>query len=332
MDWGFHEPVAGDMVRVKLGSIYHYGVYVGDDEVIQFGLAPQARTTIKDSEVEVCTSNVAAFLHGGFLEVVKLDKEEQKKRIPAQKTVELARSRLGEKGYSILYNNCEHFAYECVLGEKRCTQAEIVRNYIRSLPVVNVFVAKVPDEIHLEEIYPQERATEIASCGNERVQREKYGAWQLLEYALHRTFGQKIHTLQLTKNENGKWTTPTCFFSISHSDGAVAVVVSRTEVGLDIEKMDEARIPVLQKVLTKQENAEYATLSNEEKTEYLFKAWTGKECVFKTLNKKVFQPAKIEVAEHSVAYKNIQFAGERYALSVATEHKSSIRWFMDVQI
>ena len=40
MKWSLISPTPGDMIRVKTGSLYHYGVYVSDDEVIQFGLAP----------------------------------------------------------------------------------------------------------------------------------------------------------------------------------------------------------------------------------------------------------------------------------------------------
>ena len=30
----------GDMVRIQIGSLYHYGVFVSEDEVIQFGYPP----------------------------------------------------------------------------------------------------------------------------------------------------------------------------------------------------------------------------------------------------------------------------------------------------
>ena len=30
----------GDMVRVMIGTVYHYGIYVSDEEVIQFGYPP----------------------------------------------------------------------------------------------------------------------------------------------------------------------------------------------------------------------------------------------------------------------------------------------------
>ena len=54
-----------------------------------------------------------------FVETSKLDFSEKRKRRSPEKTVELALSRVGEKGYNILNNNCEHFAYDCMFGEKR---------------------------------------------------------------------------------------------------------------------------------------------------------------------------------------------------------------------
>ena len=58
MKWILGEPKSGDMIRVKSGTVYHYGVYVSDDEVIQFGLAPAARPALKDSEVEVLSTDI----------------------------------------------------------------------------------------------------------------------------------------------------------------------------------------------------------------------------------------------------------------------------------
>ena len=59
MKWTLKTPASGDMVRVKAGSIYHYGVFVSESEIIQFGLAPVARQGLKDTDIEVCCSDVA---------------------------------------------------------------------------------------------------------------------------------------------------------------------------------------------------------------------------------------------------------------------------------
>lgn len=332
MKWELKTPSKGDMIRVKLGSIYHYGVFVSEEEVVQFGLAPNARPLIKDSEVEVCVSDIDVFLQNGFLEVATLDKKERKKRQAVDKTVQIARSRIGEKGYNILYNNCEHFAYECVFGEKKCTQADTVREFFRNLPIVDVYVAKIPSEMGLDRVYPSEREEEIARCGNDRVKREKYYAWKLLAYALNRTFGYKMENLRFEKSKSGKWRTPSCFFSISHSEDAVTVVVSRSEVGIDIEWMDSAKDSTLRKALTRKEAKECEDIPTDAQTEYLLKAWTGKESIFKTWDKDDFQPSKIHVADYSVESRAVAVAEKRYMLSVATEFKPNIRWYFDVQI
>jgi HRAS-like suppressor 3 len=40
--------------------------------------------------------------------------------------VRRARSRLGERGYDVLKNNCEHFCSWCQVGESRSTQADLL--------------------------------------------------------------------------------------------------------------------------------------------------------------------------------------------------------------
>ena len=157
-------PQSGDMVRVKSGYIYHYGVFVSECEIIQFGLAPTARIGIKECDVTVCSSDLEAFLHGGVLEKAVFEEKDVQKPLPSDVIVQKARSRLGEKGYHILYNNCEHFAYECVLNEKKCTQADDVRSMFRNMPIVDVYVAKIPEQATPKPVYPDARAKEIEAC------------------------------------------------------------------------------------------------------------------------------------------------------------------------
>lgn len=133
MKWVLGEPESGDMVRVKSGTVHHYGIYVSDGEVIQFGLAPAARPTVKDADIEVLSTDVDTFLGGQFLEVAEFDRKEKKtNRTPAE-AVAAARARLGERGYHILYNNCEHFAYECVTGKHYSEQVDGVRDMFKGL-------------------------------------------------------------------------------------------------------------------------------------------------------------------------------------------------------
>lgn len=121
----------GDMIRVKVGALYHYGVFVSEDEVIQFGEAPRGGLDRNEAEIEVCTTDIYSFLGGDFAEVAELDRKERKKRRTPEEAVRVARERLGTRGYHILYNNCEHFAHECVMGEKFSEQVDVVRLMFR---------------------------------------------------------------------------------------------------------------------------------------------------------------------------------------------------------
>ncbi len=118
MKWRPDIPKAGDMIRVAVGSIYHYGIYVSDDEVIQFGAPPTDLFTRRDSEIKVIATDIDFFSAGKIPERAISETREEKKRFSNEKTVELARSRVGEGGYSIIHNNCEHFVYECVYGKR----------------------------------------------------------------------------------------------------------------------------------------------------------------------------------------------------------------------
>ena len=40
-------------------------------------------------------------------------------------------ARIGEGGYNIIHNNCEHLAYECVFGEKKSEQTDAIRAFWR---------------------------------------------------------------------------------------------------------------------------------------------------------------------------------------------------------
>ncbi len=331
MKWELKEPKSGDMIRVRAGNIYHYGVYVSDSEVIQFGLAPNARFSVKDSDVEVLSTDVDTFLNGEFLEVAELDKKESKARIAPEKTVEMARARIGERGYNILRNNCEHFANECVMGVKKSSQADDVREFFRNLPIVDVYLGVIPERLKITSVYPKERTKEIKACTNDRVKREKYCAWRLLEYALNRTFGAKFKELEFTKGENGRWSTPTHYFSISHTDGMVAVSVSRAEVGVDIEKESDKLLSVVPRLLTQGELLEYEKSEQENRLTYLGTKWTQKESIFKSLNEKAFLPHKIEVKEYTTYTKLIETENSRYYLSVATQTPERVRLYPNVE-
>ena len=329
MKWDFDEPRIGDGVRVKLGDIYHYGIYVGEDEIIQFGLAPNARCEVKPEDICVCVSDVETFLQGGFLERGIAERKDGKKR-SGEQVVEYAKSQLGKKGYHILHNNCEHFVYQCLFGQKKSTQTDAIRQFFSSLPIADVYTAKIPAQVAITEVYPKERNNEIQAVSNALVKEERYYAWKLLEYALERTFGYKMQSLEFTKCENGKWCCDKCWFSISHSNSVVAVAVSKKPIGVDIEIIQPPKSEVITRVLTKNELKEYN--QSEDKTRYLVTAWSKKESIYKKESKGKFLPGKIETAKKNVDVKYVMFHGEEYALTTSSEWAKSIRYFENIQL
>ena len=99
---------------------------MSDDAVIQFGPPPRQNAE-KPENILVCATGMDVFSGGSIVETARLSPIERLRRIPPKKTVRIARSRIGEGGYNLLHNNCEHFAYECVFGVKRSEQEEAAR-------------------------------------------------------------------------------------------------------------------------------------------------------------------------------------------------------------
>lgn len=319
MKWKMKEARYGDIVRVQLGAIYHFGIFVTEEEVIQFGLPPTPNRRFED--VEVLSSPVEDFLSGGFLEVGVCEGREKKRRNSPDKTVAAARSRLGERGYDIIHNNCEHFANECAFGEKFSSMTQNLRERFRAIPLVHVYVAHYPFAVENEKLAPKERADEIEACKNADVRSQKYFAWKLLEKALYSSLGLKIEELDLKRTESGKWECSSCCFSLSHSGGTVAVAVSRKPVGIDIEKCDHSRFTdaLAEKIVAGSEEEALSRLDDKERATALNALWTKKEAIFKLSGDKSFQPKRIEAAEYPTATKIVQSADGKYFISVASE-------------
>ena len=229
---------AGDMVRVRLGSVYHYGIFVSEDEVIQFGLPPTAENRAAEGEVRVLATDIDVFACGCIVETACLDRSEQRRRVPPSETVARARARLGESGYNLIHNNCEHFVNECVFGESRCTQEEDVRSRWLNRPICDVYLARIPDEVNGEDIYPEKRKKEIDAIADAKLRNRARFLWKLLDLAAQRSFGVDLEHAELKRKLGGKWVSGKFHFSLSSSENGVAgVAVSNAEVGLSLDSM-----------------------------------------------------------------------------------------------
>lgn len=283
MNWIEEEPVRGDIIRVKLGVIYHYGIFLSKDEIVQFGYPPVGPKS--KEEKRVCLTVMAGFSLDNPIERGVPSPNDEKTRLPKEECISKALSRLGEGGYNVLHNNCEHFANECYFGRHFSFQEEFLRTWWLSKSKFDVYFAEI-SEIE-GPFYPKERDEEIARAKDKTLKMQKGSSWNLLFLALRHSLGIDPAEYSFVKNEYGKWTCPDFYFSLSHSGNLVMVGVSGMPIGVDLES--EEKFSKLwaspQKLSSLREK-----LGGQEE-EDLLSLWVKKESCFKAYGEKYFNPA-----------------------------------------
>lgn len=330
MKWEHRQPGAGDILRTKVGPLYHYGICVGVGEVIQFGKNPALRHAMPDGEIQVCQTDLKTFLCGQLPEVGIPEEKERSKRFAPDRTVALARQRLGETGYHILYNNCEHFAYECYLGESRSDQTERVRDMFRNMITTDVYIAPL-GQAAPEPVEPPLRQEQIENTVHEGLKRQRYYVWKLLEYGLNRSYGLKLQDLHFSREKDGKWSCRECFFSLSHSFDAVAVAISRQPVGVDIECVEHIISEGLgDKILTQREQLAFEAQPSEDRRTFLLEKWCAKESLYKAGICESFVPQKMETDD--VRTGTIRIGQRDYCYAVAAKDLSNLRVYENISL
>jgi len=145
----------GSVIRCKFKNketgmaFHHYGIYSGNRNVIHLRgktekieettIAEFARDALDDGLIEVMLFNLAKIEEleayivtmDGWdknyeIEVkdgVKINREGLSSSITPKKSLKRAKSKLGQTGYDLIKNNCEHFALWCRIGLAVSTQA-----------------------------------------------------------------------------------------------------------------------------------------------------------------------------------------------------------------
>ena len=121
--WNLRCPIEGDIIRVSIGNnMHHYGIYVSDSCIIQYG---KASDIFQDSsEVSVFVGTIKEFVGNKYIEVREYSLLEKLKKNSKEKIIKKAKERIGEKKYNILNNNCEHFVNECVFNKHESLEAK----------------------------------------------------------------------------------------------------------------------------------------------------------------------------------------------------------------
>gem|GEM_PF-2322864 len=116
----------GDLLWVDRGLYHHCGIYEGEGQVIHF--AASKGSEINPESAVIHRTTFERFKKGYPVRVIDIDDS-----FPPDETLRRARSRIGEKGYDLATNNCDHFAIWCKTGEHRSIQVEEVKNVLKAI-------------------------------------------------------------------------------------------------------------------------------------------------------------------------------------------------------
>lgn len=140
---------AGDVIGVSRGAYEHYAIYAGNGRVIHYAGESadfKGRISIHEAPFEEFLKNstdyfvvsfegrcpvkihaLTKFISGGYFDRCNI---KWKGKYSPEETLRRANSRIGECKYSIISNNCEHFAMWCKTGSSESTQVKRIAGYV----------------------------------------------------------------------------------------------------------------------------------------------------------------------------------------------------------
>ncbi|GHU02149.1 hypothetical protein FACS1894147_03420 [Spirochaetia bacterium] len=109
----------GDVIYAERNAYRHYGIYAGNNKVIHF----TPRNGDFGVQAAVRETSLARFAKGNRIAVSDFSHNSGQVYSP-DGTVRRARSKIGQGGYNLVFNNCEHFANWCKTGKRHSRQVE----------------------------------------------------------------------------------------------------------------------------------------------------------------------------------------------------------------
>ena len=113
-------PVRGDIVFAVrcLGLYKHYGIYIGNDEVVHFSHYKNE----SNKDTRIIKTSLQEFVNGdpAYIEGVEKGRPSNSNEETAKKAEKLIGSYA--MGYSVIFHNCEHFANYCKYNENGSSQ------------------------------------------------------------------------------------------------------------------------------------------------------------------------------------------------------------------
>lgn len=164
------------------------------------------------------------------------------------------------------------------------------------------------------------RLEKIKKSTNQLFIKEQLGSNLLLNDILENNYFKDINLLEYVYNESGKpyLKDDNLYFSLSHSNGIVALTVSKEEIGLDIELIKPVKDSVAKRIMNDREYNIYSSLDKNKKVTYFYEVWTSKEAYVKKLGTTIsLNPSNIEIDE-DILIKRIIIDNNEYMLAVTS--------------
>lgn len=162
------------------------------------------------------------------------------------------------------------------------------------------------------------RLEKIKKSKNTLFIKEQLGSHLLLTDVLENTYFQEIDKIEYIYNESGKpyIKNSSLYFSLSHSNGIIALTVSKEEIGLDIELIKDVKDNLSIRIMNDLEYNTYQSLNKESKKIYFFEVWTSKEAYIKKLGTSItLNPSNISI-EEDVLLKKINISSNEYMIAL----------------
>ncbi len=156
----------GQHLLVRFGTYQHHGIACGDQQVIHFG-----RGIFDAANAVVELVSISTFSADKPIQIV-----DSKLAFEKSEVVDRARSRIGEKGYDLWNNNCEHFVNWCRSGENdspQVTRAETIARQssaIASKPFIHQLTKQVAKKHVSFAVKGLARAPSLVACAADTLQ------------------------------------------------------------------------------------------------------------------------------------------------------------------
>ena len=184
--------------------------------------------------------------------------------------------------------------------------------------MLDIYVTRIKDSYADVDVYPPNRQEIINNTKNIEVKRERIGVWCLLEYGIKKSLGKRLADISPYLDENGKWLSNSCFFSLSHSNGVAVVAISDALVGIDIECKREIDINAFSRRIFTESERKDAEMQID-KNKFMIQHWTKKESIYKMIGKQPFIPSNIECSLYPVKTIIKMIDGYEYYISVCSD-------------